>query len=241
VSYHGWHATGRLVRLDEPDRTPDPAVILAHDGFRAVAMSQAFACVVGASAVRAGNYRFCSYAELGTPASIAELAADLRTFIAEFPLSPNRFASCVASFQEPAGTSAVDFEVLLWATLQGLHQLDDQPWDPAVSHDPDDSRFSFSFGGRSFFVVGMHAGSPRWTRRLAWPTLVFNAHAQFEELRRSGRFIPMQRTIRRRDSRLQGDFNPALQDYGHQSEAKQYGGRLVEADWQCPLQLRNPE
>jgi FPC/CPF motif-containing protein YcgG len=218
---------------------PDPAVILAHDGFRAVALSQAFACVAGAAAVRAGNYRFCCYPELGEPESIKELADDLRTFIADFPLSPDQNTSCVATFREPGGVSAVEFERLLWVTLQGLHDLDDEPWDPTVSADPEDPAFSFSFAGRSFFVVGMHAGSPRWTRRLTWPTLVFNAHAQFEELRRAERFIPMQRTIRRRDTRLQGGPNPALQDYGQHSEARQYGGRLVEPDWTCPLHVHD--
>jgi FPC/CPF motif-containing protein YcgG len=239
VSYHGWHADGRLLRLDQPAATPDPAVTLAHDSFRASVLSQAFACVAGASAVRAGHYRFCSYAELGTLESTQELATDLRRFIAEYPLSADRFASCVATFREPGGISAEEFEQLLWATLRQLHDIDDQPWDPTVSSDPNDVGFSFSFAGRSFFVVGMHAGSPRWTRRLAWPTLVFNAHAQFIELRRADRFLSMQRSIRRRDARLQGTANPALQDYGKQSEAKQYGGRLVESDWECPFHARS--
>lgn len=235
MSYYGWHAGGRLVRLDGSDEAPDAVVTLAHDAFRATTLSQAFACVAGAAAVRAGHYRFCSYAELGSPSSIEELAGDLRRFIAEYPLTPDRFASCVATFQEPGGISAVEFENLLWTTLQGLHDLDEMPWDPTVSSDPEESSFSFSFHGRAFFVVGMHAGSPRWTRRLTWPTLVFNAHQQFEELRHAERFVPMQRTIRRRDARLQGTSNPALQDYGNQSEAKQYGGRLVEPEWACPF------
>jgi FPC/CPF motif-containing protein YcgG len=240
MSYHGWQSgKERLVRLDQPGLLPDASVVLAHDGFRAVALSQGFACVAGAAAVRAGHYRFCSYPLLGDPSSVAELAQDLRTFITDFPLSPDRFASCVVSFQEPTGIGPVEFEKLLWQTLQGLHDIDEMPWDPTVSSDPDENSFSFSFHGRSFFVVGMHSGSQRWTRRLAWPTLIFNAHAQFEELRRSDRFVSMQRTIRRRDERLQGNFNPALQDYGNQSEAKQYGGRVVEPDWQCPFHVRN--
>lgn len=218
--------------------TMDPAATLAHDAFRAAILSPAFACVAGAAAVRAGNYRFHSYQQLGVAESVQHLAADLREFIAEFPLSPDRFASCVASFREPGGMSPSQFEELLWATLQGLHDLDEVAWDPAVSHDPDDVSFSFSFHGRSFFVVGMHPGSERWTRRLAWPTLVFNAHEQFEELRRIGRFTTLQRTIRRRDARLQGTSNPALEDYGDQSEAKQYGGRVVEPGWQCPFHYR---
>lgn len=240
MSYHGWR-NDRLIRMDQADQTPDPAVLHAHDGFRAVALSQAFACVAGAAAVRAGHYRFSSQAELGSPESIQGLATDLRKFIADFPLESGRFASCVASFREPGGLTPIEFEKLLWVTLQGLHDLDDEPWDPSVSQDPEDSSFSFSFAGRSFFVIGMHGGSERWTRRLAWPTLVFNAHWQFEELRRLDRFSSMQRTIRRRDAKLQGMSNPALEDYGNQSEAKQYGGRVVEQDWQCPFHARGEE
>lgn len=222
-----------------PVTETDAATVLAHDAFKAVALSRAFACVAGAAAVRAGNYRFVSYEELGSAESAARLAVDLREFIADFPLSPDRFASFIASFRGPSGMSPIAFENLLWDTLQCLHDLDDLAWDPSVSDDPEDVKFSFSFHGRSFFVIGMHPASPRWTRRLAWPTLVFNAHAQFEDLRRAGRFESLQRTIRRRDSRLQGTPNPALTDYGSQSEAKQYGGRVVEPEWKCPLHVRS--
>jgi FPC/CPF motif-containing protein YcgG len=219
--------------------TPEAATTLAHDGFKALALSKAFACVAGAAAVRGDNYRFSTYEELGSLDSARKLAVDLREFIADFPLSPDRFASFIASFRGPSGLSAIDFEKHLWGTLQGLHDLDEADWDPTVSSDPQDARFSFSFHGRSFFVIGMHPASPRWTRRLAWPTLVFNAHAQFEQLRRTGRFDSLQRTIRRRDTRLQGGPNPAVNEYGTQSEAKQYGGRLVEEDWKCPLEVRS--
>jgi uncharacterized protein len=225
--------------LQGADPNPEAATVLAHDGFKALALSKAFACVAGAAAVRGDNYRFFAYDELGSLESARKLAGDLRGFIADFPLSPERFASFIASFRGPEGLSALDFEKHLWGTLQHLHDLDELQWDPAVSSDPEDGRFSFSFHGRSFFVIGMHPASPRWTRRLAWPTLVFNAHAQFEQLRRTGRFESLQRTIRRRDTRLQGSPNPAVNEYGTQSEAKQYGGRLVEPDWKCPLEVRS--
>jgi len=197
--------------------------------------------VLGASAVRRGDYSFHSYPRLGAPESADALAIDLADFIEEYPLTPGRYASCVASFREPGGVSAAEFETLLWQTLQQLHERDDQPWDSSVSSDPDSAGFSFSFHGRAFFVVGLHAGSPRWTRRLAFPTLVFNAHEQFEDLRRSGRFPQAQRTIRRRDTKLQGSPNPVLAEYGRESEARQYAGRLVPQDWQCPFQQTDEE
>ncbi len=157
---------------------------------------------------------------MDTAESADALALDPATFINDCPLAPMSYASCVASFREPGGVSAIEFEKLLWQTLRQLHERNKRAWDPSVSSDPDDAQFSFSFHGRAFFVVGMHAGSPRWTRRLAFPTLVFNAHEQFEDLRRSGRFLQVQRTIHSRDTTLQDSPNPALADYRAESEAR---------------------
>ena len=60
--------------------------------------------------------------------------------------------------------------------------------DPSVSADPDNARFSFSFGGRALFVVGVHPQSSRLSRRFRWPAMMFNPRAQFERLRAEGRF-----------------------------------------------------
>jgi hypothetical protein len=37
---------------------------------------------------------------------------------------------------------------------------------------------------------------------------------------------------------LAGSVNPMLARHGETSEARQYSGRVVEADWRCPLQGR---
>ncbi|MBV8602546.1 MAG: YqcI/YcgG family protein, partial [Candidatus Eremiobacteraeota bacterium] len=132
------------------------------------------------------------------------------------------------------------FERALWHQLQQLNELDRQwfDWDPAVSSDPHDSKFSFSFAGQAFFVVGLHPNSSRQTRRFAWPTLVFNAHEQFKALRAAGLFESLQRQIRTRELRLQGSLNANLADYGDASEARQYSGREVEPLWKCPFRSR---
>ena len=77
-------------------------------------------------------------------------------------------------------------------------------WDPAVSPDPDDPHFGFSFAGTAFFVVGLHPESSRLARRFPWPTLVFNPHAQFEPLKEAGRWDRIQDVIRDREKTLQG-------------------------------------
>jgi FPC/CPF motif-containing protein YcgG len=87
----------------------------------------------------------------------------------------------------------------------------------------------------AFFVVGLHPASSRFARRFAWPTLVFNAHHQFERLRSEGGYARMQEVIRARERKLQGTLNPNLGDFGVRSEARQYSGRPVQEGWRCPF------
>lgn len=95
----------------------------------------------------------------------------------------------------------------------------------------------FSFGGRAFFVVGLSSASTRWARQFSWPLLAFNAHHQFDKLRRSGRFGRVQQVIGERDRAIEGDTNAALSDFGDHTEANQYAGRAVDRTWRCPVSL----
>lgn len=121
--------------------------------------------------------------------------------------------------------------------LQALHRCDqrDFDWAQGVSSDPASSDFSFSIGGRAFFVVGLHPHASRLSRRSPAPCIAFNFHDQFEQLRASGKYDTMQRAIRARDVALQGDVNPVLSRFGESSEARQYSGRAVGANWGCPF------
>ena len=146
--------------------------------------------------------------------------------------------------EEGVALGALDqqsFERLVWRQLQALHDLDrqDHGWDPTASPDTADPHFAFSVGGRAYFVVGLHAASSRWTRRFAWPTLVFNPHRQFDRLREQGKFERLRDQIRDRDRALQRTLNPMLSNFGEHSEARQYSGRRVEDDWRCPFHARD--
>ena len=77
-------------------------------------------------------------------------------------------------------------------------------------------------------------------RRAPLPTLVFNPHAQFEELRAEGRFDGMRTTIRRRDEDLQGFINPMVADHGDSTEALQYSGRH-HGGWEPPLDVHDAD
>lgn len=228
----------RLVCPPDAGGAPSPLAEFVHDQFRALVASPRFSCVGAKAAVNSGRYRFGLYEELAAPAATAGLAHDLFLFIQEQDAWEADFSSFVAAFAGPTPRTEEEFERLLWAQLQALHERDraHHAWDPSVSDDPTDPRFSFSFGGRAFFVVGLHAASARWARRFAWPILVFNAHRQFERLRADGRFARIQEAIRARETLLQGGLNTNLSNYGELPEARQYAGRPVELDWRCPFQ-----
>ena len=230
----------KLVHPQFPEIKPSALLCFVHDSFRALVLNPQFSCVGAKSAVQTGSYRIGNYAELGSPGATAGLAHDLTTFIQEQSLMEGEFSTLVATFTGPVGTDEGEFERLLWSQLQRLHDLDfrQNRWDPTVSDDPNDPHFSFSFAAHGFFVVGLHPASSRFTRRFAWPTLVFNIHSQFEALRASGRFERMQEVIRNRETTLQGDINVNLADFGEASEARQYSGHPVESDWRCPFVRR---
>jgi FPC/CPF motif-containing protein YcgG len=219
-----------------------PISHFVHDALRGQVLNDYFTCVGGKSSLRQGSYRFGLYKQLASASSAAGLARDLFTFVQEMPDFGDAFTTYIASFEGPNPADEAAFEHDLWRTLQLLHERDAplHRWDPAVSDDPDDARFSFSFAGAAFFVIGLHAASSRVARRFAWPTLVFNPHRQFERLRQRGDFERFQRVIRERDARLQGDVNPMAADFGARSEAAQYSGRHVDDDWKCPFHPHPP-
>ncbi|MGI8545762.1 MAG: guanitoxin biosynthesis heme-dependent pre-guanitoxin N-hydroxylase GntA [Gemmatimonadaceae bacterium] len=212
------------------------------EAFRGFVGDPGFPCLAAKGTVRRRRYRIGLYGTLGNGETVAELARDLGSFAAR-PLSTGTaFTSFIAVFPDRPPTDECEFEQRLWTQLQSLHEHDDVTigWDPTVSADPDDANFSFSFGGRAFFVVGLHPSSSRLARRFQWPALVFNPQAQFARLRAEGRFGKLRAAIREREVALQGSLNPNLADFGEKSEARQYSGRRAEDDWRCPFHHRAP-
>jgi len=225
---------------------PDRARIIEErvdEAFRAFVGRAGFPCLAAKSAVRRRDYELGVYDALASAQASDALASDLAEFTRRAPPGDDRFTAFVAVFTGRAPVSERAFERRLWTQLQRLHERDDPVagWDPAVSADPDDPRFSFSFGGRAFFVVGLHPRNSRLARRFRWPALVFNPHAQFERLRSEGRYERLRALIRQRDIALQGSPNPNLADFGERSEARQYSGReTTSAEWRCPFHRSTP-
>jgi FPC/CPF motif-containing protein YcgG len=175
------------------------------------------------------------YDELAGPDVARKLLRDLKEFADGVDLDEG-FASFIAVFRGPAIADEKEFERLLWAQLRDVHAEDEESWAPDVSADPNDQHFAFSAAGTAYFIVGLHPRASRDARRAAVPTLVFNLHAQFEQLRASGRYHRMRDLIRDRDEQLQGTLNPMVADHGTASEARQYAGREVGPEWQPPFE-----
>jgi FPC/CPF motif-containing protein YcgG len=204
--------------------------------FRAFVGDDGFPCLAGKGAVNRGDHTMGIYPSLGSAESARLLASDLHHFVDGLPADGAGLRAFAAVFLDEAPMDELAFERRLWLQLQSLHEADAYAdWDPTASSDGDDARFSFSFGGRALFVVGLHAGSSRLSRRFGWPTLMFNPRAQFDRLKAEGRFERLRNRVRERDVALQGSMNPNLADFGHASEARQYSGRAVEAAWRCPF------
>jgi FPC/CPF motif-containing protein YcgG len=235
-SSYSWPTPQGLVRYDQNAVAPMAEDV--HASFRALLHDPDFPCVGAKSVVNQDSYRFGLYEELGSPAATAGLALDLLQFRREQDEMTGDFHSYVASFLEPKVLTAAAFEKRLWRQLGMLHELDKQyfAWNSEVSQDPNDSKFSFSFAGGAYFVVGLSPANPRWARHFSWPTLVFNDHFQFERLRDEHRFDRLRDVIRERDTRLHGDAANNMADYGSvHSEARQYAGRSVPDSWRCPV------
>ena len=198
--------------------------------------SPTFPCVGARSAFNKDRVRLGFYPRLGADADVAAICSDLVRFSRHFPDPGSDPVTYCALFDSEVGTES-RFATLMWQTLQAMHEHDRDrfEWDPSVSSDPKQPDFSFSVGGRAFFVVGLHPAASRLARRSPVPCLVFNFHNQFETLRANGKYAGMQKVIRRREIELQGNINPVLAGFGDQSEARQYSGVAVEPGWQCPF------
>ena len=192
-------------------------------------------CIMAQTVFTLGNVDFHTYNNFGSRATAKEILKNLKKYIEDYDFGSNDFRTFLAAFEGKRDYTEEEFEKVLWEQLQHLHECDEASWDKEVSPDPQDPKFSFSLGGKAFFIVGLHPQSSRLARRAPYPTLVFNLHWQFEKLREMNAFHNVRDKIRERDIALQGEINPMLHDYGEKSEARQYSGRKVGEEWKCPF------
>ncbi|GGB32027.1 hypothetical protein GCM10011380_21810 [Sphingomonas metalli] len=201
----------------------------------------AFPCVGAKAALARGTLEVLAARDLASAWDDVRIHDRLLHFAAAYREKPALFRSLAIVFEQPVTLTEARFERLLWDRVQSLSDKDvwrGQSYDDSVSADPGDPHFSLSFGGEAFFVVGLHPAASRPARRFPHPTMVFNLHDQFEVLRAQGKYEGMREKIMVRDEALAGSRNPMLARHGEASEARQYSGRAVDADWQCPFRYK---
>ena len=196
-----------------------------------------YPCVGAKSAIGKGQMTAYIANSLVSAWDDVALTRELIEFAKEYSASRTMFQTFVAIFPNTPTLDEPSFEDALWQRISSLQNKDEwlgQEYDPSVSPDPASPKFSLSFGGQSFFVVGMHPNASRPARRFQVAALVFNLHDQFNQLRESGQYEKMRETILSRDEDFAGSINPMVARHGESSEASQYSGRIVGPDWQCP-------
>ena len=215
-----------------------PEVIVSTaELFRNFVRDSAFPCVGAKSALSRGQMEIIVARNIASAWDDLAISPRLAALAQSYRQDPKLFQTLAVIFEQSIALDEEAFELALWARVQSLSDKDE--WfgyrpDPRVSGDPEDPHFSLSFGGEAFFVVGLHPRASRPARRFAYPTLVFNLHDQFEQLRATGRYDKLRASIMERDIDLAGSTNPMLAPHGTSSEARQYSGRAVTTAWQCP-------
>ncbi len=223
--------------------TPPSAQSLTA-AFEAHVAAAPFPCVGAKAALAKGTLEVLAARDIGSAWDDLRIHERLRQFAEEYRSEPTLFRSLAVIFEGPDDLTEAQFERLLWERVQSLSDKDvwlGQDYDPAVSPDPDNPHFSLSFGGEAFFVVGLHPKASRPARQFSNPVMVFNLHDQFEMLRAQGKYEGMREKIMVRDEALAGSRNPMLARHGEASEARQYSGRVVQSDWQCPFRYKGQE
>lgn len=206
-----------------------------EDEYKKFILDEQHPCIMAKSLFKMGNYHFHIYDDMHDKRILGRLVSDVKNYVDQYNFDGNEFESFIAAFPNNHFSTEISFENALWNTLQTLHELDDCEWDKSVSDDCTSPQFSFSLGGSAFYIVGLHPESSRMARQAPYTTLVFNLHHQFEKLREMGTYQSVRDTIRKNDEALQGNINPVLEDYGADTETKQYSGRKVEDNWKCPF------
>ncbi len=202
---------------------------------------KAFPCVAARAALSLDQVACMVAGHMACPKDDASIVQFLYEFIAQYRASGTHYHSAAIIFRGPEIPDEHMFDTLLWQRLQALSDLDAQQhaYDARVSADPASASFSFSIGQEGFYIIGLHPQSSRKARQFPYPVLVFNPHAQFEELRANAHYNRMKKTVRKRDVAYSGSVNPMLDDFGDASEAFQYSGRQYDAGWECPLKINH--
>lgn len=200
-----------------------------------------YPCVAARAAMSRGHVPCFIAADMTSEEDDKRILQFIYDFLSQFRDAKSSLHSAALIFTRPENIAEQTFEIFFWERLQSLSNLDarNYSYDRRVSADPTHHNFSFSLGEEAFFIIGLHPNSSRPSRRFRYPAIVFNPHAQFDQLREAGQYEKMKNVVRKRDKHYSGSINPMLGDFGDASEAIQYTGRQYDEQWTCPLHIKH--
>lgn len=202
-----------------------------------------FPCI-GAKASLAKNQAQCMVAgNMACPASDAAMIDFLYQFTDNYRNTGDLFHSAAIIFTGPQNITEAIFETLLWQRLQALTDLDAARfgYDKRVSANPASAEFSFSLKEEAYFILGLHPASSRASRQFKCPALIFNPHAQFEQMKTTNKYEMIKQAVRKRDLQFSGSVNPMLSDHGKSPEILQYSGKNYGSSFTCPLKIKHAD
>ena len=215
----------------------DKAIIIQE--YLSFINAKEFPCIAAKAAVANQQVRCMAAGNMACPKDDYEILQFLYNFVDEYRHSKNIYYSAAIIFSGPNMYNEEMFDTLLWQRRNGLQHLDakNYEYDNRVEADPASAKFSFSIKEEAFYIIGLHPANSRQSRQFKYPALIFNPHAQFEQLKTTNKYDKMKHAVRKRDIALSGSVNPMLQDFGEASEVFQYSGRKYDDSWKCPLKI----
>ncbi|MCJ8153050.1 YqcI/YcgG family protein [Chryseobacterium sp. SSA4.19] len=215
--------------------------LIAEDAFKAFVDDASFPCVAAKAALNKDQMKLFVAGHIACPKDDQQILDFIYDFVDTYRNADNHFHTACVIFPDAHGVDETLFERFLWMRLQALSDLDakNYSYDRRVSSDPQSDLFSFSLKEEAFFIIGLNPSSSRLARRFKYPAIVFNPHAQFEELRELKRYDKMKNIVRKKDVALSGSINPMLDDFGAASEVYQYSGMQYNDSWKCPFKPNN--
>ena len=203
--------------------------------------TKSFSCIAAKAALAKDQIKCMVATHMACPADDYSILNFLYSFINNYRSSEKFYHSAAIIFKQPNEINEPMFEELLWQRLQSLSDMDAKKfnYDKRVSNDPSSPDFSFSLKEEAFFIIGLHPANSRMTRQFKYPTIVFNPHVQFEQLRKREKYENLKYAVRKRDVAFSGSINPMLQDFGAASETYQYSGKKYNNEWRCPLNIKH--
>ncbi len=212
-----------------------------RNAFHAFIDSKEFPCVAAKAALAKSHMKIFVAEHMACPKDDRDILEFIYQFVDDYRNSDKNFHTACVIFPSTGSIPEEEFDLLLWKRLQALSDLDAKQfsYDQRVESDPSSSKFSFSLKEEAFFIIGLYPDSSRKSRQFKYPTIVFNPHEQFEELRNLKRYDKMKNIVRKKDVELCGSINPMLRDFGDDSEVYQYSGREYDRSWECPYKYNN--